>query len=71
MVILNDRSFITDTVIYSRKDKTTTWKVELEQEAQDEYMNVKKQEVKDRYTLSADILRNNYYKNIKEALIED
>ena len=71
MVILNDRSFITDTVIYSRKDKTTTWKVELEQEAQDEYMNGKKQEVKNRYTFSADILRNNYYKNIKEALIEE
>ncbi len=71
MVILNDRSFITDTVIYSRKDKTTTWKVELEQEAQEEYMSAKKQEVKDRYTFSANILRNNYYKNIKEALLED
>ena len=71
MVILNDRSFITDTVIYSRKDKTTTWKVELEQEAQDEYMSAKKQEVKDRYTFSANILRNNYYKNIKEALLEE
>ncbi len=71
MVILNDRSFITDTVIYSRKDKTTTWKVDLEQEAQDEYMNIKRQEVKDRYTFSANILRNNYYKNIKEALLDE
>lgn len=97
MVIFNDRSFITDTVIYNRKAKNPAWRLELSdgtvsgngiarvekegakivsgnramvhsEKAREEYIEAKKQEVKDRYTFSANILRNNYYKDIMEAI---
>ena len=102
MVILNDRSFITDTLIYNRKAKTTIWTADLEAETDDDgktedmnttepeelttkivegkrtetdteeereqYLGEKKQDVKDRYNFSAYILRNDYYKQIREAL---
>lgn len=71
MVIFNDRSFVTDTVAYSRKAKTTTWKVELSQEEQDAYMEMARQDVKDRYNFSAYILRNNYYHVIRQCLDEE
>lgn len=104
MVIFNDRSFITDTVIYNRKAKNTVWKADQPQtdvsgndmpkavihgapadgegvavvkgcpqtvdteETRNQYMDERKQEVKDRYQFSAYILQKNYYKNIREAL---
>lgn len=70
MVIFNDRSFVTDTVAYSRKAKTTTWKEELSQEEQEAYMEMARQDVKDRYNFSAYILRNNYYHVISQCLNE-
>lgn len=70
LVILNDRSFITDTAIYSRKAKTTWWKTDMAEEAKEQYMSEMKQEVKERYQFSAYILQKNYYKNIKESLPE-
>ncbi len=71
MVIFNDRSFVSDTVAYSRKEKTTTWKRELTQEEQEAYMEQAKQDVKDRYQFSAYILRNDYYHVIRQCLEEE
>ena len=71
MVIFMDRSFVSDTVAYSRKAKTTTWKVEMSQEEQDAYMEMARQDVKDRYNFSAYILRNDYYRVIRQCLDEE
>lgn len=136
MVIFNDRSFVTDTVFYNRKAKTTVWAADLEaemaegaeddtegsddpggtvsdgrasivngntaasgsepvktrginiaepeeaaakivegkrrevatKEEREQYMEEKKQDVKDRYNFSAYILRNDYYGKIRRAL---
>lgn len=61
LVIFNDRSFVSDTVVYSKKRKITTWKADLTEEEQEAYLKAKQQDVKDRYQFSAYILRNNYY----------
>ena len=69
MVIFNDRSFVTDHVIYNRKAKQTIWKDDsYSAEEQVLYLEQKQQEVKDRYQFSAYMLRNDYYARIKEAL---
>lgn len=68
MVIFNDRSFITDTVIYNKKGKSTVWKKELSEEEQEQYLSDKKQDVKCRYQFSAFMLQKDYYRQIKEAL---
>ncbi|MCM1192674.1 MAG: LTA synthase family protein [Butyrivibrio sp.] len=71
LVIFNDRSFVSDTVAYSRKQKTTTWKDALSEEEQEAYMSAAKQDVKDRYQFSAYILRNNYYNLIRQCITEE
>jgi len=71
MVIFNDRSFVTDLVAYSRKAKTTTWQKELSEEEQEAYMDLAKQDVKERYNFSAYILRNDYYRLIRQCLDEE
>lgn len=71
MVVFIDRSFVTDTVDYNRKAKTTTFKVEMSQEEQDAYMEMARQDVKDRYNFSAYILRNDYYRVIRQCLDEE
>lgn len=68
LVIFNDRSFVSDTVAYSRKQKTTTWKDELSEEEKEAYMSAAKQDVKDRYQFSAYVLRNDYYNIIQQCL---
>lgn len=68
LVILNDRSFITDTVINPRK-KDAVWKTEPS-EGRDAYLKRLKEEVKNRYQFSAYILQMDYYKDIKEAMTE-
>lgn len=68
LVIFNDRSFVSDTVAYSRKNKTTTWKRELTEEEQEAYMDLVKKDVKDRYQFSAYILRNDYYSMIRQCM---
>ncbi len=71
MVIFNDRSFVTEHVIYNRKAKQTIWKDEvLNPEEQELYLEEKQKEVKDRYQFSAYVLRNDYYARIKDALPE-
>ena len=71
MVVFMDRSFVTDTVAYSRKAKTTTWKVDITEEEQEAYMDLARQDVKERYNFSAYILRNNYYRLIRQCLDEE
>ncbi len=71
MVVFIDRSFVTDTVDYNRKAKTTTWKVEMSQEEQDAYMELARQDAKERYNFSAYILRNDYYRVIRQCLDEE
>lgn len=71
MVIFNDRSFITDSVVYNRKNKSTVWRKELPDEEARLYLEQKKQEVKDRYQFSAYILRKDYYAAAAEALPEE
>ncbi|MCM1119169.1 MAG: sulfatase-like hydrolase/transferase [bacterium] len=71
MVILKDRSFVTDTVAYDRGAKTTTFRKEMSEEEQEAYMDQAKQEVKNRYNFSAYILRNDYYRLIRQCLDEE
>lgn len=70
LVIFKDKSFVSDTVAYDRKQKTTTWKKELTPEEQEAYMAAARQDVKDRYQFSAYILRNDYYSRIQECITE-
>lgn len=69
LVIFNNRSFVTDTVCYDKKAKTTTWKSELSEEQQEIYLNYMKEEVKRRYSFSAYVLQENYYQLIKDSMI--
>ena len=70
LVIFNDRSFVTDTAIYDRKEKTTTWRQELTEEEKENYLSAIKQEVKNRYNFSAYMLRQDYYDVLKQCEIE-
>ena len=67
LVICNDKSFVSDTVAYNRKLKTTTWLKDLSPEEQEAYMAAKQLDVKNRYLFSAYILRNNYYDIISQC----
>lgn len=69
VVIFNDRSFVTDTVYYDRKNKTTVFKKEMTVEEQEAYMEAMKAEVKRRYSFSAYILQENYYQLIEDCRI--
>lgn len=68
LVIFNDQSFVSDTAEYNRKDKTVIWKKELSWEEQKEYLDMKKQDVKNRYLFSAYILRNDYYDIVSQCV---
>ncbi len=70
VVIFNNRSFVTDTVYYDKKQKTTTWKKEMTPEEQEAYMDYMKAEVKRRYSFSAYILQENYYQLIKDCMVQ-
>ncbi len=71
LVIFNDRSFVSDTVIYDAGKRTTIWKKDLSVEEQDAYMTQMKQEVKDRYNFSAYILRENFYDIIEQCRVRE
>lgn len=76
MVIFNDRSFVTDGVIYNRSGKKTIWCQDAEgkdiipDEQKDTYLEEKKQEVKERYQFSAYVLQEDYYADIEQSLNE-
>ncbi len=71
MVIFNDRSFVTDGVIYDRREKTAVWQKDengndvIPDAEKEAYLAEKKQEVKDRCRFSAYILQEDYYADIK------
>ena len=71
LVIFNDRSFVTDTVVYDRKAKTTTWCKDLPDDEKEQYMDAIKQEVKNRYNFSAYMLRQDYYDILKQCELEE
>ena len=77
MVIFNDRSFVTDGVIYNRKTKEAIWLTDengeyiVPEENRESYLAAKQQDVKDRYQFSGYILQENYYKDIEEARIKE
>ena len=77
MVIFNDRSFVTDNVVYSRKNKETIWLTDetgaylVPEASQEAYFDEKKQEVKDRYQFSAYILQEDYYSDVRQAVAEN
>ncbi len=70
LVIFNNRSFVSDTVYYDKKNKTTVWKKELTAEEQESYMARMQQEVKDRYQFSAYILQKDYYQIIENSRVQ-
>lgn len=76
MVIFNDRSFVTDSVIYSKKTKETIWLTDangnyiVPEDQQEAYLDAMQDEVKRRYNYSAYILQENYYEDILAALPE-
>lgn len=75
LVIFNDRSFVSDSVIYNRKAKQTIWLKDAEgndlipEEQKESYLAGMKQEVKNRYQFSAYILQENYYQDVEAARI--
>ncbi len=71
LVIFNNKSFVSDTVVYDRNQETITWKDELSEEEQETYLNAMEQTVKDRYRFSAYVLRNDYYDLIEQCVEED
>lgn len=71
LVIFKDKSFVSDTAVYSRKDKSTTWKTELTEEEKEAYISAEKQEVNNRYKFSSYILRNDYYNLIQQCLTSE
>ena len=77
LVIFNDRSFVTDNVIYRKKGKITNWTKDEEgndyisDTEKEAYLEKVQQDVKDRYQFSAYILQENYYQDIEAAVSYD
>lgn len=75
MVIFNDRSFVTDGLIYNRKSRETLWlksedgKYIVPEEEREAYLEAKQQEVRDRYQFSAYVLQEDYYRYIEEVIV--
>lgn len=73
LVIFNDRSFVTDSVIYNKTEKQMIWLTDengnfkVPEEEQESYLEQIEQEVKDRYQFSAYVLQTNYYSDILKA----
>lgn len=74
LVIFNDRSFVTDSLIYNKKGKQTIWVTDengnpkISADLQEAYMEQMKQEVKDRYQFSGYVLQTDYYADVVEAV---
>ncbi|MBP5734065.1 MAG: sulfatase-like hydrolase/transferase, partial [Lachnospiraceae bacterium] len=77
LVIFNDRSFVSDGVIYNRKTKEAIWLKDeqgnyiVPEDQQEAYLKDKQQDVKDRYQFSAYILEENYYADVEAARISE
>lgn len=77
LVIFNDRSFVSDGVIYNRKTKEAIWLKDeqgnfiVPEDQQEAYLKEKQQDVKDRYQFSAYVLEENYYADVEAARISE
>ena len=77
LVIFNDRSFVTDGVIYVRKTKEVIWlknengEYVIPEDQQEAYLKERQQEVKDLYQFSAYVLQENYYTDVEAARITE
>lgn len=77
MVIFKDRSFVTDSLTYIRKGKEVIWTKDasgndvIAEEEKEAYLDAMQQEAKDRYQFSAYILQEDYYTDIKQALLTE
>uniref|UniRef100_UPI004055AE7A sulfatase-like hydrolase/transferase n=1 Tax=Acetatifactor sp. TaxID=1872090 RepID=UPI004055AE7A len=77
LVIFKDRSFVTDSVIYVKKGKSAIWLQDAEgndmiaDEYKETYLSNLQQEVKDRYQFSAYVLQEDYYRDLKQAVIAE
>lgn len=75
LVIFNDRSYVTDRVICKKKEKEIIWLTDEEgnafvpEEEQEAYLAYYDNEVKARYTFSAYVIQENFYKMVKECRI--
>ncbi|MBD5459418.1 MAG: LTA synthase family protein [Lachnospiraceae bacterium] len=69
LVIFTNRSFITDTIEYNRKTKTTTSRTG--EAVDEEYLAAMQQQVKGIYEYSARILNNDFYRYVEMALPAD
>lgn len=67
LVIFANRSFITDTVEYNKKAKTTVSRTG-DDPVDEEYRDAVKKQVKGIYEFSAGILNNDFYKYVEQAL---
>lgn len=67
LVTFNDKSFVTDTVIYNRSKRQATWLKDLSEEEKEDYLAWAKAEVDRRCSFSAYVLRNDYYKVIRKV----
>ncbi len=76
LVIFNDRSFVTDACI-NPKGKPAIWLKDedgvdlVPDEEKEDYLAAWKQEVKNRYQFSAYILREDYYSDVQQAVIQE
>lgn len=70
LVIFSNRSFITDTIEYNRKAKTTTSRTD-DPVVDEEYYNTMKKQVKGIYEYAAGILNYDFYRYVEQALPED
>lgn len=75
LVIFNDRSFVTDRVVYKRKEKEIIWITDengvalVPEEEQEAYLEYYKNEVKARYTFSAYMLEEDYFSIIRQCVV--
>ena len=76
MVIFMNRDFVTDSVIFIEKGDITTWLKDengndiVPDDQKEAYLAAARQEVKDRYNFSAYIIREDYYSDVLQAMIQ-
>lgn len=74
LVIFNDRSFVTDSVICRKRNRQTIWLTDengneiVAAEDQKEYLRRIEEEVKNRYDFSAYVLQENFYSDVAKAV---
>ena len=76
MVIFMNRDFVTDSVIFIEKGDIATWIKDengndiVPDDQKEAYLAAARQEVKDRYNFSAYIIREDYYSDVLQAMVQ-